>query len=228
MILAGSPQAKGRVERTFGTAQDRLIKEMRVAGISTLEAANRFLADYWVPFWNGGFAVEPRDALDAHRPLPPGTDLEALFAETETRKVARDFTIRFKNRYWQISQGEARGIRPGAEVVVECRLCGDIHFRIGQRYLSVESLGRARPPATPAKPQPAKPRAESKPPRPAPDHPWRKHFQASARMAMARRNQRFAEEAARSNGRSAEPPGTAPASVADGRETRGKPDAVPE
>ena len=77
VILAGSPQAKGRVERTFGTAQDRLIKEMRVAGISTLDAANRFLAEYWVPFWNERFAVEPQDTLDAHRPLPPGIDLEA-------------------------------------------------------------------------------------------------------------------------------------------------------
>lgn len=226
VILAGSPQAKGRVERTFGTAQDRLIKEMRVAGIYTLEAANRFLADYWVPFWNQRFAVEPRDALDAHRPLPPGIDLEALFAETETRKVARDFTIRFKNRYWQIPEGEARGVRPGAEVVVERRLCGDIHFRLGHRYLTVESLGRARPPATPAKPQPAKPqKAESKPPTPAPDHPWRKHFQASARMAMARRNQRLAEEAARSNGRPAEPPNAVPAGVTDGREQA---DAEPE
>ncbi len=85
VILAGSPQAKGRVERSFGTAQDRLVKEMRVAGIDTLSGANRFLAERWAPFWNERFAVEPRDAADAHRPLPPGIDLEALFAETETR-----------------------------------------------------------------------------------------------------------------------------------------------
>ena len=157
VILAGSPQAKGRVERTFGTAQDRLIKEMRVAGISTLDAANRFLADSWVPFWNKRFVVAPQNALDEHRPLPVGIDLEALFAETETRKVARDFIIRFKNRHWQIPEQEARGVRPGDEVVVERRLCGDIHFQIGQRYLAVESLGRARPPPTPTKAQPANP-----------------------------------------------------------------------
>ena len=205
--MQSTTQSKGKVERTFGTAQDRLIKEMRVAGISTLDAANRFLAEYWVPFWNERFAVEPQDTLDAHRPLPPGIDLEALFAETETRKVARDFTIRFKNRYWQIPEREARGVRPGDEVVVERRLCGDIHFRIGQRYLAVESLGRARPPATPTKAQPAKPRKPgSKPPKPALDHPWRKQIHASARMAMARRDQRLAEEAARSDGKPAEPP----------------------
>ena len=83
VILAVSPHAKGRVERTFGTAQDRLINEIRVAGISTLGATNRFLADFRVPFWNERFTVEPQDALDAHRPLPPGIDLEALFAETK-------------------------------------------------------------------------------------------------------------------------------------------------
>lgn len=225
VILAGSPQAKGRVERTFGTAQDRLIKEMRVAGVSTLGAANRFLADYWVPFWNQRFAVEPRDDLDAHRPLPPGIDLEALFAETYARRVARDFTIRFRNRYWQVPEGEARSIRPGDEVIVESRLSGDLHFRLGHRYLAVESLGRARPPATPAKAPPPKPQQpKSKPPRPAPDHPWRKQIHASAQAAIARRSQRLAEEAARSNGRPAEPSNAAPASVPDGRGPRRKTD----
>ncbi len=57
LVLAGSPQAKGRVERTFGTAQDRLVKEMRVAGVATLEAANQFLEERWIPFWNERFAV---------------------------------------------------------------------------------------------------------------------------------------------------------------------------
>ncbi len=226
VILAGSPQAKGRVERTFGTAQDRLIKEMRVAGISTLDAANRFLADSWVPFWNERFVVAPQSALDAHRPLPPGIDLEALFAETETRKVARDFIIRFKNRYWQIPEREARGVRPGDEVVVERRLCGDIHFRIGQRYLAVESLGRARPPATPTKTQPAKPRKPgSKPPKPPPDHPWRKQIHGGARMAMARRDKRLAEQEAARNGRPADLPDAGLASGADGRGPRRKSDA---
>lgn len=226
VILAGSPQAKGRVERTFGTAQDRLIKEMRVAGISNLDAANRFLAEYWVPFWNERFADEPQDARDAHRPLPSGIDLEALFAETETRKVAGDFTIRFKNRYWQIPERKARGVRPGDEVVVERQPSGEIHFRIGQRYLAVESLGRARPPATPAKAQPAKPREPgSKPPKPALDHPWRKQNHANARMAMARRDQRLGKEAARSNGKLAEPPHAGLASGAYGLGPRRKSDA---
>lgn len=195
VILAGSPQAKGRVERSFGTAQDRLIKEMRVAGIATLEEANRFLAGWWVPFWNERFAVEPRDPEDAHRPLASGADLEALFAETETRKVARDFTIRFGNRFWQIPEGEAAGIVPGAEVIVERRLSGDIRFRLGERYLAAGFLGSERPPAAPKAPAEKPSRPKSKPPKPGSDHPWRRDFAASARLAIARRERRHAEGA---------------------------------
>ncbi len=177
LILAGSPQAKGRVERSFGTAQDRLVKEMRVAGISTFEKANDFLAEYWVPLWNDRFTTAPREALDAHRPLPSGVDLDALFAETETRKVARDFTIRFENRRWQIPEREAGDLGPGAEVVVESRLDGQLRFRNGGRYLDVEPLGRvgSRTRVTPARSADSK-RAKHrpKPPKPSPDHPWRK------------------------------------------------------
>ena len=199
VILAGSPQAKGRVERSFGTAQDRLVKEMRVEGIATLEAANRFLEDWWVPFWNERFAVEPADPRDAHRPLPAGVDLEALFAETETRVVARDFTIRFRNRRWQIPETEAAGIAPGDEIVVERRLGGEIRFRFGDRHIDVEPAPRS--PAAPAPAKQAKPRPA--PPKPGPDHPWRKHFEISVRRAIAHRDLRH-EQDAMSNGK--EPP----------------------
>ena len=182
-----------RVERSFGTARDRLVKEMRLEGIASLEGANRFLQDYWVPFWNERFTVEPADPRDAHRPLPADADLEALFAETERRVVARDFTIRFAKRRWQIPEREAGGIAPSAEVIVERRLDGDIRFRFGDRYLGLEPVRQAPAaspndaPAKPAKPRPA-------PPKPAPDHPWRKHFQASAQPAISRRNLRRERE----------------------------------
>ncbi len=109
MILAGSPQAKGRVERSFGTAQDRLVKEMRVAGISTIEEANRYLERTWMPLWNERFAKEPGEPVDAHRPLPEEADLDALFAEKAERVVARDFTVRYKNRHWQIPEAMSGG-----------------------------------------------------------------------------------------------------------------------
>ena len=109
LIQAHSPQAKGRIERNFGTDQDRLIKEMRVLGISTLEDGNRYLEEIYVDYWNDRFAVEPAKARNAHRKLPKRADLEALFSETLTRSVNNDFTIRYDNQRWQIPKDQARG-----------------------------------------------------------------------------------------------------------------------
>ncbi len=67
------PQAKGRIENLFGTLQDRLVKEMRLAQVSRIEAANRFLAEVFIPFWEGRFTVEPRCSRDAHRRLEAST-----------------------------------------------------------------------------------------------------------------------------------------------------------
>ena len=188
MILAGSPQAKGRVERSFGTAQDRLIKEMRVAGVDTLGGANRFLTQWWTPFSNERFAVAPRDPVEAHRPLPPGMDLEALFAET--REVRRDFTIRFRNEYRQIPEREGAHVAPGSKVVVEVRLNGETRIRAGDLYLEAECLGRARPRPRPAS-SPEKPaKAKPSPPKPGPDHPWRRDFRNDVRLATAKRKAR--------------------------------------
>ena len=118
------------------------MKEMRIAGIDTLNAANRYLEAHWVPFWNARFTVEPAERHDAHRLLPRDADLDGLFAETADRVIARDFTTRFANRRWQIPEQEAQGLRPGTKVVVEQRLNGELRFRTGDRYLAVLSLPR--------------------------------------------------------------------------------------
>lgn len=190
LIQAHSPQAKGRVERNFGTSQDRLVKELRVAGISTFEEGNRFLEDVYMPFWNERFAVAPAEKRNAHRHLSRRIDLESLFAETWTRTVNNDFTVRFKNRVWQIPKAQARGIRPGHRVVVELRLDGSKHFRFGRRYLHVEpvlfAVLRAEPPSKPA--PAAKPRLV--PPastHPGPEHPWRQNNRLVANPAAVAR-----------------------------------------
>ena len=104
----------------------------------------------------------------------PGRTWRSLRRDGDPRKVARDLTIRFRNRYWQIPEREARDIRSGTEVV-ECRLNGDLHFRPGPRYLAAEPLGRDRPALRPPESPPPKPRKPArKPPKPKPDHPWRK------------------------------------------------------
>ncbi|TFH65504.1 MAG: ISNCY family transposase [Gemmatimonadales bacterium] len=184
LIQAHSPQAKGRIERDFRTDQDRLVKEMRLLDISTLEEGNRYLEEVHIDYWNDHFAVQPAVARNAHRRLPKKADLEALFAETLTRTVNNDFTIRYDNRKWQIPKGQARGILPGHKVTVEIRLDGTVHFRFNKRYLElevIEILKRSGPRHTTAsktrKPPVQKkgPRPQPIPPRPGPDHPWRKH-----------------------------------------------------
>lgn len=188
LILAHSPQAKGRVERNFGTSQDRLIKELRVAGISTFAAGNRFLEDVYIPYWDERFAVQPAVPRDAHRSLPKKVDLGALFAETWTRTVAHDFTIRFKNKRLQISKHQARHVRPGHKLTVELRLDGSVRYRFGNRYLELEPVVE---PATSTSKSPARKqvasapsRPRTAPPKPGPDHPWRKNGKLLAKPAL--------------------------------------------
>jgi hypothetical protein len=184
LILAHSPQAKGRVERNFGTSQDRLVKEMRVRGISTIEDGNHFLEEIYIPYWNERFAVEPADRKDAHRRLSKRIDLARLFARTLTRTVGNDFTIRLKNRRLQISKKQARGITPGQKLTIEYRLDGSTRFRHGTRYLELEPVAdlvkhspvnyKPLKPPRPQKLEPPPPKQLAKPWRPGPDHPWRK------------------------------------------------------
>jgi hypothetical protein len=176
LIIALSPQAKGRVERLFGTLQDRLIKEMRVAGISSMAEANRFLEEEFIPFWDDRFTVEPAQPVDAHRALPGGVDLLQLFAETDQRVIRADFTFRYKNRFYQIEGHDAHGQMPSSRITIETRLDGTLRFRWRDRYLLPAPLS-----APPAKPQPHKPnRVASRNGKPKPkrgpvraDHPWR-------------------------------------------------------
>ena len=196
LIRSRSPQGKGRIERGFGTAQDRLIKEMRVQGITTPEEANRFLQEFWIPFWNQRFAVEPGDPKDRHRPLPQRLHLEALFADISERVVANDFTVRYSNRRYQIARAEAKGMRPGEKIIVELRVDGSIHFRWKTRYLSpvlircykpepihVTRPGYRKPTPLKARTTNTKPRALPKPP--AADHPWRNTKFGRARFTPA-------------------------------------------
>lgn len=178
LILALSPQAKGRVERLFGTLQDRLIKEMRVQGIASLEAANGFLEAEFMPFWNQRFSVPPRERTDAHRALPAGVDLLQLFADTDARVIGNDFTFRYQNRFYQIEAPDADGAMPKSRLIIEQRLDGTRRFRWRTRYLLPTPLA-GRPLAvqpTPPPPIPVAPRPLSGAAgKPIPsEHPWRR------------------------------------------------------
>src|SRR5437764_15435759 len=89
-IPAYSPQAKGRVERSFATAQDRLVKGLRVAGASTLEQANAYLEAEYLPEWNEKFAVVAACGDDAHRPVAKQHDLMAILSEVRQRVIGSD------------------------------------------------------------------------------------------------------------------------------------------
>ena len=101
LIPAHSPQAKGRVERRFQTFQDRLIKEMRLADVSTLEAANRFLEDY-LPIYNQRFSVQPAQPADLHRPRPASRELDGSLCIKTTRCLRRDWTVAHHRHLYQV------------------------------------------------------------------------------------------------------------------------------
>jgi hypothetical protein len=150
-IAAHSPQAKGRVERGFGTAQDRLVKGLRVAAAETLEEANQYLETEFLPWWNRTITVAPRLADDAHRALGPGHLLAASLSHVETRQVANDYTIRFENKLYQIPRTQIRAGLRGGTVRVEKRLDGTLAVRFRDCYLSVLEC-TPRPKTLPPKP----------------------------------------------------------------------------
>jgi len=156
-IAAHSPQAKGRVERGFGTAQDRLVKGLRVAGVTTLEQANAYLNNEFLPWWNQTLTVRPAVADDAHRSLGKAHSLAATLGHVETRQVANDYTIRFENKLYQIAPASVYAGLRGGTVRVEKRLDGTLAVRFRDRYLSVSDCA-ARPKADPAHAVPAQPR----------------------------------------------------------------------
>jgi hypothetical protein len=150
-IAAHSPQAKGRVERGFLTAQDRLVKGMRVAGVTTLEQANHYLETEFLPWVNATLAVAPASADDAHRPLEKQHDLAAILSQVERRRVNNDYTIQLDTKIYQIARQDIRTGLRGAIVRIEKRRDGSVAVRFRDRYLSV-SICEQRPKLSPPKP----------------------------------------------------------------------------
>jgi len=137
-IAAHSPQAKGRVERSFQTAQDRLVKGMRVAGVSTLEQANRYLQEDFLSWWNQHLAVVPANPADAHRTLDKTCNLDSILSCVDTRQVASDYTIRFQGKIYQIARSDVRTGLRGGMVRIEVRLDGTVHARFQEKYLAIQ------------------------------------------------------------------------------------------
>lgn len=133
--LARSPQAKGRAERSFKTHQDRLPKELRLASISTMEAANIFLKEVYFKDHNGRFAVEPAQSTDVHKSIE-GFDLENIFCIRDSRRVNNDFTIQYKRRIFQIERNRLAIVKPKDIVIVNEHLNGTINIFIRRSKLN--------------------------------------------------------------------------------------------
>lgn len=147
-IAAHSPQAKGRIERFFSTAQDRLVKGLRIAKAASLEEANRYLEQEYLPSWNQTFTVVAANPTDAHRPLSRGHDLAAILSHVEERVVTPDYTIRYQGKIYQIARAEVRAGLRGGRVRVERRLDGSLAVKFREHYVSTtECQPRPKTPA---------------------------------------------------------------------------------
>jgi transposase len=143
-IAAHSPQAKGRVERSFQTAQDRLVKGLRVAGAKTLDEANAYLDAEYLPEWEARFTVVAACADNAHRPLGKHHDLAAILSEVEQHVITNDYTFRHASKLFQIVREEVRPRMRGASLRVETRRNGEFAARFEDRYVRIEQREQAQ------------------------------------------------------------------------------------
>lgn len=138
LITANSPQAKGRIERLFQTLQDRLVKELRLARITTPKEAQIFLETIFIPAFNKKFSVVPAREEDVHRPLSEleKEHLDRIFSIQSQRKVNNDFTIQFKNHWYQLAELQPTTIRSRETIIIEQWLDGTIRLNKQGYYLN--------------------------------------------------------------------------------------------
>ena len=163
IIHANSAPAKGRIERSFRTDQDRLVKEMRLAGINTIEEANKFLKKYWRKH-NKRFSVKPLEEGNFHRPLAEGINLNVICSKKTERILRNDFTIQHDKKVYQILDKSV-----GRKVIVEERTSGALYITYNSRKLKYRQV------QTRLKQDKPRPKIWTRK-KPALEHPWRKHI----------------------------------------------------
>ena len=194
-VHAYSPQAKGRVERVFRTLQERLTRELRLEGVSGIEAANGFLEGYVVGH-NARFAQEPREEGNGHREHGfESVELDRILCLRHERKLTRNLTFKFANREYGI-QGEGKGYRlQGKEVTLREGWDGELTVLLGERELQARVLGEGRK-AVPledsktvnsAADRAAEKQRKGPKYKPAANHPWKVMARQAKELAEARR-----------------------------------------
>jgi hypothetical protein len=171
VIHADSPQAKGRIEREFGVLQDRLVKEMRLAGVCTKEDANRFLERYW-PTHNRRFARPAKRPDDLHRPLPKGLDLKDIFCLKGSRTINDGYMVRWKGRLLVITKPSIAMKRRQTQLLE--RFDGTLTIRFNGRSLEYREVRDIKPGPRLSKAPEKTPSKPNKAQKPASSHPWRR------------------------------------------------------
>jgi len=173
IIHADSPQAKGRVERLFGTLQDRLIKEMRLAKIKTLEEANEFLEDY-LPRYNERFSKIALKEGDLHNPVPGGVDLREIFCVKDIRTINNGYIVQWKGKRFLIDNASIAMRK--RKVEVREHFDGELTIKFNGRYLGFQEVVEPMPARTQPQNKPVNGNGRKKGKHiPPPDHPWRRH-----------------------------------------------------
>ena len=145
LICANSPQAKGRVERLFETLQDRLVKELRLAGISTKEKATKYFRDVYIPKHNAKFSIAPKDPINAHRVLLPSDNLARTFTVQTARHISKVLVVQYKNTRYQLDiVGPYRYLLKNQQLVVEEDRVGALVFRYKDKTIPYKAIGEIR------------------------------------------------------------------------------------
>lgn len=206
-IFANSPQAKGRVENLFGTLQDRLIKEMRLAGIRTKEEGTRFFREVYLPKHNAKFAVSAREKANLHRPLLATDDLNKILTIQSTRIVSKDLIVRYKNSRYQLTpeNGYRYTLRHAQVKVIENRKRRiyfeykdkNIPYRIAIKEIKLEKPNQVVS---------SKDFNEDRIRIPSWDHPWRQMRQLAIELAKQRHERENRLTVLTDNGRETDNP----------------------
>lgn len=168
---AGSRQAKGRIEREFGTLQDRLVKDLRLAGVCSKDEANRFLDSYW-PEHNRRFSRPALRPDDLHRPLPKGLNLRDIFCLKGSRTINNGYMVRWKGRLLVISNPSIAMRRRQTQVLEH--FDGSLVIRFNGRDLDYREVQDIKPEPRPAPETKTALEKRKGPNIPAPNHPWRR------------------------------------------------------
>jgi hypothetical protein len=175
LIQAHSPQAKGRVERRHAVFQDRLVKELRLRRINTIDAANVLLEEMFLDEINRRYAIKPADDLDLHRAVQAGVDLMDVLCVIEQRVVGNDWCVRWKNRWLQIDSQHGHLRLPRKKVMVRQQADGSLAMDHQGKRLTISTPG-----SKPQTPKPRKKAVNNRQWKPPASHPWKAGLPARA------------------------------------------------